>query len=112
MTGTIEKEAKKNWKILIFIALTLLFLVLCRMGTFEQYNIHCCWMDDPYCDQTETVTETVTIVEECGSCLESTFPNCAGECPGSTEQNPISCLPKINIVGGYTCQCQEVWNFA
>ena len=111
MVSVIDKQLNEHKKALGIVAIIFVFFFLCITGNLRQYDIDCCGFVDTGCIGCAE-PETVTIVEECGSCVESVFPNCAGECEGSTEQVPISCLPTANIAGGYTCQCQEVWNTA
>lgn len=111
---SVEKTVKKNWMFFAAIAVVAVLVALCMHGTFEPWGYQCCNWLDPNCEGCTDgggSDEPEVIVEECASCAETTYPNCAGECTGGTEQRPVICQPKytVPVQGGdgvWGCECQ------
>lgn len=107
-----KKTFSENRNTIMVALVIAIAIILCMMGFLRQWGIDCCQWTDDQCKVVEQLPGgTQTIVEECASCEQTTYPNCAGECSGSTEQLPIICQPYYDITGQMRCKCLEWYGY-
>ena len=88
---TFKKVLQRNAAGITIVAVILGVLALCLMGIGPLEGACCQWVDESCIGPGSTV-EVEVPVEVCPACEDSTYPDCFGTCPGSTEEYPNYCI--------------------